>query len=169
MLKRILTKDVSELYHIQQITDKGTVILPTNEVEIYKVEAINIVACDENIKNNIYNSYLSTIRSLPNSFQIVVMKEKSSLKNEIEQYKKRMLIIENYGLKLAMKKYIEYLEQMENDNNIYNINHYLVVEVKNKEENDIVDVFSNLKELGIRTIKIKSKKDVESVLRRAML
>lgn len=170
MLKDLISSDISKLYKIIDVSDEGVIKVNNKTICIYKIQPANIVAADENTKYKIYQAYLSCIRGLPNTFQIIIQKEKTSFKNQIEQYKKRMLEVENFGLKQALKKYVEYLQELENANNLYTTKHYLVVENINKKDmEEIYNLFLNLKEFGVVISMIKSKKEVEFVLRKAML
>lgn len=167
MLKRILAKDVTSVCDVKDITEGGYVLINGDMVGIYKVEPINMVSIDKEIKKKIYDAYISTVRGLPNTFEILVTKRKDSLKPEIEIYKKKLLEVENYGLKIAMKKYIDYLEELESDNEMYRSSHYLISRV-NEGSKDVEHLFSNLKEFGLNVTKITSKKELEEIFRRAI-
>lgn len=169
MLGSFITKDITSVYGIEKISDDGIVVVNKKEVAIYRVNPVNIIAWDSETKQRIISSYIATLRGMPETFQIVVTKEKSNLKNDIEQYKKRLLEVENYGLKMALKKYVDYLVKLENENGIYEVKHYLIVEPKNNTLNEnIKNAFSNMNEFGIDIRKITKRSEVETVLRRAM-
>ncbi len=157
------------MYNIEKITEDGVILLNKREICIYKVNPVNIIAWDKEMKDRIISSYIATLKGMPDTFQIVVSKQKSTLKNDIEQYKRRLLEVENYGLKMALKKYVEYLQKLENENGIYEIKHYLIVEEKgsNGAEN-IHTAFANMNGFGLDIRKITRKTEVENVLRRAM-
>ena len=157
------------MYGLEEIKDDGVIVVNKREIAIYKVNPVNIIAWDLETKQKIISSYIATLRGMSDTFQIVVSKEKSTLKQDIEQYKKRLLEVENYGLKIALKKYIEYLQKIENENGIYEVKHYLIVEVKNNElDENIRNTFSNMNEFGIDIRKITRKAEVQNVLRKAM-
>lgn len=166
MLKRILTKDVSQICDVKQIIEGGYVLLDGNLVEIYKVEPINMVSFDKETKKRIYDVYISTVRGLPNTFEILITKRKDSLKYEIELYKKKLLEVENYGLKIAMKKYVDYLEQLDENNEMYSETHYLISKF-DEGTRDIEGLFANLKEFGLSITKVTSNKELEAIFRKA--
>ncbi len=170
MLKDLITSDISKLYNLIDITDTGVIKVNNKEVYIYKIQPANIVASDDNTKYKIYQAYLTCIRGLPDTFQVVIEKEKANFNKQINEYKRRILEVENYGLKLALKKYVEYLEELEKANNLYSTKHYLVVENINKKDmEEIYNLFSNLKEFGVAISLVENKSEVELVLRKAML
>lgn len=170
MLKDLITNDISKLYNLIDITDKGIIKVNNKELCIYKIMPANIVASDDNTKYKIYQAYLTCIRGLPDTFQVVIEKEKASFNSQINQYKKRILEVENYGLKIALKKYVEYLEELERANNLYTTKHYLVVEnINRKDMEEIYNLFSNLKEFGVGISQVNVKEEVEFVLKKAML
>ena len=96
-------------------------------------------------------------------------KQKSTLKIYIELYKKRLLEVENYGLKMALKNYVEYLQKIENENGICEIKHYLIVEENGREETEnIHNAFLNMNEFGMEIKRVNRKAEVENVIKRAM-
>ena len=169
ILGKFITRDVSSLYNIEKITEDGVISVNKREICIYKVNPVNIIAWDKEMKERIISSYIATLKGMPDTFQIVVSQQKSTLRNDIEQYKKRLLEVENYGLKMALKKYIEYLQKIENENGIYEIKHYLIVEeTGEKGKENIHNAFVNMNEFGLDIRKITRKSEVENVIRRAI-
>lgn len=167
LLNKIKIKNIEDLYNIKQITTEGKISIKDKILSIYQIEPANIIACDEETKLKIYQAYISCIRGLPDTYQIMVSKQKIDFKDQINMYKERLKYIENDGLKIALKKYIEYLEEISHINKLYKTNHYLIVEnLNNSESNEIVNIFSNLKEFGVRINRIKSKEKIENLLRR---
>lgn len=164
---RLNIKNIQELYNIQSITESGQINLKDKHVIIYKIDPANIIACDEEIKHKIYQAYLACIRGLPDVFQIVISKDNSNFDEQIDGYKIRIKEISNDRLRLAIEKYIEYLKEIESLNKLYKTNHYLIVENTQKDmQDEITNIFSNLQEFGIRIRQIKSKEQVENILKR---
>ncbi len=160
-------KNIQDLYNVQSITEKGQIILKDKYVIIYKIDPANIIACDEETKYKIYQAYLACIRGLPDKFQILISKDNSNFDEQIAEYKVRMREVSSDRLKFAIEKYIKYLKEIENSNKLYKTNHYLIVEDSQKDITDeIENIFSNLQEFGIRISQIKSKQQVENILRR---
>lgn len=167
IIRKINIRNIQDLYDIQSITEDGKINLKDKYVVIYKIDPANIIACDEETKHKIYQAYTSCIRSLPDTIQIMVSREKSNFDEQIQSYKKRLKEIENEKLKFAIQKYIDYLQEVSNVNKLYKTNHYLVVEnMKSTEIEDIINIFSNLQEFGVRITPIKSKEQAKAVLRR---
>ena len=96
ILGKFITRDVSSLYNIEKITEDGVIYVNKREICIYKVNPVNIIAWDKEMKDRIISSYIATLKGMPDTFQIVVSQQKSTLRNDIEQYKKRLLEVENY-------------------------------------------------------------------------
>lgn len=166
IIKRINAKNIRDFYDIQSISLNGQISLKDKSVTIYKIDPANIVACDEATKNKIYQAYITCIRGLPDTFQIVILREKASFENQIKQYKKRLKEIENERLKFALQKYINYLEEISSLNNLYKTCHYLVVEnLKKDEDAEIINIFSNLEEFGIKINKIDSYDKAKTILK----
>ena len=160
-------RNIQDLYDIKSITDNGQINLKDKFVVIYKIDPANIVACDEETKYKIYQAYTTCLRGLPDTFQIMVSREKANFDKQIEIYKKRVREIENEKLKLAIKKYIEYLEEIANINKLYKTSHYLIVENMNTNEaTEIINMFSNLEEFGVRISQVKSYEQAKNILRR---
>lgn len=167
IINRINIKNIQDLYNIQSITENGQIKLKDKFIAIYKIDPANIVACDEETKHKIYQAYTACIRGLPDTIQIIVSREKADFEGQINVYKKRLKEIDNDKLKFAIQKYIEYLQEITNVNKLYKTNHYLIVEnVKTGEEQDILNMFSNLQEFGIRISRVKSKEQAQNILRK---
>lgn len=164
---KLKVKNIQDLYNIQSITESGQINLKDKRIIIYKIDPVNIIACDEEIKHKIYQAYLTCVRGLPDAFQIIISKDNSNFDEQIEGYKARIKEVSNERLRFAIEKYIEYLKEIENLNKLYKTNHYLIVESTQKDtEDEIANIFSNLQEFGIRISKVKSKEQVENILRK---
>lgn len=160
-------KKVQDMYNVQSVTENGQINLKDKYVIIYKIDPANIIACDEETKYKIYQAYLTCIRGLPDVFQIIVSKDSLNFDEQIIEYKTKMKEVSNDRLRYAIEKYIEYLKEIENSNKLYKTNHYLIVKsVQKDRESDITNIFSNLEEFGVRVSQVKSKQQVENILRR---
>lgn len=160
------TKKVEKLYDIRNISLTGEIDVGDKKVGIYRVNPANIIACDNESKFKIYQAYLTCIRGLPDTIQIVISKERTDMKHQIEYYKNKMLEIESINLKLALKRYIEYLEELTATNKLYKTTHYLVIEdISRADFQDILDIFENLKEFGVTVKKVSSKEEVLQILK----
>ncbi len=170
IISNINIRNIQDLYDIKAISDNGQISLKDKLVAIYKIDPTNIVACDEETKYKIYQAYTSCIRGLPDTIQIMVSREKADFNEQIETYRKRLREIENEKLKNAIKRYIEYLEEISNINKLYKTNHYLVVEkMKTDEVDDVLNMFSNLQEFGITISQVNSKEQAKKILRRFVI
>ena len=170
IINRINIRNIQELYEIQSISENGQINLKDKFIVIYKIDPANIVACDEETKYKIYQAYMSLLRGLPDTIQIMISREKADFNEQIELYKNRLRHIENERLKFAIKKYIEYLEEISNVNKLYKTSHYLVVEnMKTDEAEEIVNMFSNLQEFGVKVSQVKSKEQAKNILRQYVI
>lgn len=169
ILNNINIRNIQEMYDLKSVLSNGQIELKTKNVIIYKIDPANIIACDEETKFKIYQAYLTCIRGLPDCFQFVISKQKANFSNQINEYKQRINKIENEGLKLAIKKYVEYLEEISNVEKLYKTSHYLIIENMSKNDlEEIVNVFSNLREFGVRIEKISKKDEVNDILRKSI-
>ncbi len=167
IISKINIRNIQELYDIQSIAENGQINLKDKFIVIYKIDPANIVACDEETKYKIYQAYTTCIRGLPDTFQIMVSREKANFDEQIQTYKKRVKEVENDKLKFAIQKYIDYLEEISSINKLYKTSHYLIVENMNKNERDeIINMFSNLEEFGVRISQIKSYDQAKKILKR---
>lgn len=170
IIARLNIKNIQDLYNIEFITDTGQIKLKDKYVIIYKIDPANIIACDEETKHKIYQAYLTCIRGLPDAFQIILSKDRVNLDKQIKECEMRIKEINNERLKFAIHKYIEYLREISGTNKLYKATHYLVVEnLKTDDANTINSLFSNLEEFGLRISQVKSKEQVENILRRCIL
>lgn len=170
ILKGIKTRNIQELYNIKNISLDGKIETKTNNITIYKIDPANIVACDDETKHKIYQAYLTCIRGLPDAFQVIISKEKVDFAKQISLYNQRLKKIENEGLKNALKKYIEYLEEISELNNLYKTSHYLITRNLNTTESEeIINVFANLKEFGVCISKVHTQDETEKILRKCIL
>ena len=170
IINKINVRNIQDLYDIQSITENGQINLKNKYVVIYKIDPANIIACDEETKYKIYQAYITCIRGLPDTFQIIVSKDKADFEEQIQVYRKRLKEIENEKLKIAIKKYIEYLQEISNISNLYKTSHYLVVENMNTDEaGEIVNMFSNLEEFGVKISQVKSKEQASNILKRYIM
>ena len=168
--KKINVRNIQDLYALKGVNENGEIELKSKNVTIYKVDPANIISCDNETKYKIYQAYLTCIRGLPNSFQIVISKNKKDFDSQINEYKNKLKKTNNEGLKTALKKYIEYLETISTVNTLYQTSQYLIVQnIKQIEQDEIINFFSNLKEFGVRIERIKSKSEVENVIRNCVL
>ena len=167
IIDKINIRNIQDLYEIKSITENGQINLKDKYVVIYKIDPANIVACDEETKYKIYQAYTTCIRGLPDSFQIIVSREKADFNEQIKLYKERIKEVENERLRYAIQKYISYLEEISGINKLYKTNHYLVVENMNKEEREeVLNIFSNLEEFGVRIKQIKSYEQAKNILKK---
>lgn len=167
ILNRINMKSIQDLYEIQKITENGQVHLKDKFVVIYKIDPANIVACDEQTKFKIYQAYITFLRGLPDTFQIMVSREKADFEEQIKLYKTRLRQIDNEKLKYAIQKYIEYLEEISNLNKLYKTSHYLITQdLQTDKLDEIVNMFSNIQEFGIRVSQVKSEQEIKNILRK---
>ncbi len=167
---RLNIKNIQEMYDIQAITDNGQINLKDRSIIVYKIDPANIVACDEETKQKIYQAYLTCIRGLPDAFQVIISKDSVDFASQIEEYKRRINEIENEKLKLAIQRYIQYLDDISNEKKLYRTNHYLIVEnMKRDEACGITNIFSNLEEFGVRISRVTSKGQLEKILKRYIL
>ena len=170
IISRLNIRNIQDLYDIQSITEDGQINLKDKYVVIYKIDPANIVACDEETKHKIYQAYITCVRGLPDTFQMLVSREKANFDEQIIMYTKRLKEIENERLKFALQRYVDYLREISNVNKLYKTSHYLIVENMQKDEaNEIINVFSNLKEFGVRISQIKSKEQAENILRKFVM
>lgn len=167
ILKQARAKNVEKLYNIQDINSNGVVSVQNKKIIIHKVEPANIIACDENVKQKIYQAYVTCIRGMPDVFQIVISNSKETFETQIEYYKKRLLRINNNGLKQALTRYINSLEKLSKQSEFNKTTHYLIVE--ENFETEVTNAFSNLEQLGVVIKRIKSKNEVERVLRASVI
>ena len=167
IIAKLNMKNIQELYNIQSITESGQINLKDKKIIIYRIDPANIIACDNETKHKIYQAYLTCIRGLPDAFQIVISKDNIDFTNQIIECKKRMQLIENEKLKIAIQKYVEYLNELSMINKLYKTSHYLIVEnMNNNEVSEIINIFSNLEEFGVKISQVKSKEQVENILKR---
>lgn len=170
IIDRINIRNIQDLYHISFITESGQINLKDRCVVIYKIDPANIIACDEETKHKIYQAYITCIRGLPDTIQIMIAREKADFDEQIEMYKKRTKEMQNEKLKSAIQKYINYLEQISNTNKLYKTSQYLIVEnMKADEAREINNMFSNLEEFGVRINQVKSKEQAKNILRRFVI
>ena len=170
IINSINTKNIQDLYNIKSISENGQINMADKFICIYKIDPANIVACDEETKHRIYQAYITCIRGLPDTFQIIVSRERADFTNQIQEYRKRIKEIQNEKLKFALQKYIEYLEEISSINKLYKNCHYLIVEnMKTDQAEEIINIFSNLEEFGIRINQIKSKEQIKNILKKYIL
>lgn len=166
MLKRENVKNIEEIYKIKDIDSKGVIITENSNICIYKIDPANILASDKETKIKIYNAYITCIRGLPDAFQVLISKEKVDFTNQIKEYTERLQKVHTSGLKQALEKYIEYLEEIAEINKLYKTNHYLVVKnLRETEYEDIINIFSNLEEFGLRIMRITAREEINKILR----
>jgi len=170
ILNQINMRNIQELYEIKGVGSNGQISTKNKSITVYKIDPANIIACSEEVKIRIYQAYLTCVRGLPKTFQIIISREKASFAKQIKEYKERLLIIENQGLKFALQKYIEYLEQIEGINKLYKTSHFLVVEnLDEKDKQEIVNIFSNLREFGVKITRIESQEKITTILRNCIM
>lgn len=170
IINSLSMRNIQDLYNIKSVTESGQIILKDKFVVIYKIDPANIIACDEETKHKIYQAYITCIRGLPDTFQIIISREKTDFTKQINMYRKRVQQIQNEKLKFAIQKYIDYLEEINGVNKLYKNCHYLVVQnLKLDEANEIINIFSNLEEFGVRISQIKSQEQIKNILKKFII
>jgi len=167
IINKINIRNIQDLYEIKSITSEGKIYLKDKFVVIYKIDPANIVACNEETRHRIYQAYTTCIRGLPDTFQIMISKEKADFLEQVYMYKQRLQDIQNEKLKIAISKYVNYLEEISNISKLYKTNHYLIIENINVDEaTEVIKMFSNLEEFGIKISQVKSEEEAKKILKK---
>jgi len=166
MVKKILIKDISKICNLDEIREDGKVILSGELYEIYEVFPINIMTDEPNNIREIYDIYVSRLRNAASDIKIYITKRPESFNPEIELYKKRLLEVEEPGLKLAIAKYIEYLESLDKNRDVYSARNYIITK-EDEGSKDFESLLGELKQFGLAIERVTSKEVLEEVFKGA--
>lgn len=156
-------KNTKNMYEIREITNQGKTILIDRTISIFRIYPENIIGSSTEHINILYKSYLSYIRSLPEVFQIIVIKGSEDFNAQIENYNQKIINEENRNLKEALKKYIDYLKKIADIERIYTTKYFLIT--KNTDDNNFATIINNLTEFGAKLEEIKDKKEILKILK----
>lgn len=156
-------KNINKVYDIKDILNDGNICLNDKKIKIYKIYPENILGSSFEYIDKLYKSYLSYLRSFPNIFQIVIVKEPENFEKQIKEYNNKILYENNDKLKNALKKYIEYLKRISETEKIYTSNYFLVAE--NSSTDEFLNIVNNLAQFGAKIKEVRDKKQVESILK----
>lgn len=165
IINKLKVSKIEKILKINKINDNGTIVIDDRKIKIYKVVPVNLINYSQETKKRIYDSYMTVIRGMPSVFQIIICKKTQDFDEDIKYYKQRIKTIEDISLKYAIEKYINYLKELKLRIEFSKTIHYLIVDANS----DIEEVFKNLEELGIKAHKVKTKLEVEKVLKQILL
>lgn len=166
MVKKILTQDISKMCEVHQIRADGKVVLSGEVYEIYEVFPINIMTDELTNGKEIFDIYVSRLRNVSNNIKIYITKRPESFNEEIALYKSKLLEVEEEGLKLAICRYIEYLEGIDKSRDVYSTCYYIITKV-DEESKDFQTLLSELKQFGLIVQRVTSKGVLEEVFKGA--
>lgn len=155
-MKKIENKEahIRELYEIDGVV-KGSMFSKERKISAFEIGEICLLQQDKDIENVIKNAYMACIRGINVDYQILVKTSRIDMGDYINEVSKKQIKILNDELKMASKRYIEYLKNIWKEKEIYITKYYfLASNLSEKEELEIEGAFKNMKDLGISINKI---------------
>ena len=131
---------VQEWLPFEKILNNGIIKLKNNSyIKILKINPINYNLKSELEKESIINSYKIFLKTCNFPFQILIQSNKEDLSSHINNIQKQ-LILEKNNISEISKKYITYINELNNKNKSSSKNFYLIInsinelETENEEE-----------------------------------
>ena len=150
---------VQEWIPIDKIFNNGVIKLKNNNyIKILKIIPINYNLKSQLEKESILNSYKLFLKTCNFDIQILIQSNKEDLSKHISCVKNSNQK-ENEEIKIIANEYINYLNQLNNNNKSSTKNYYLIIKnEKINEKNNYINKKLNIK----NNILIKSKTDLNN-------
>ena len=140
-----------------KILDNGIILLKDfSYVKILKVTPINYNLKSNLEKEAILNSYKLFLKTCDFNIQILIQSKKEDLSKNISNIRKKEN--ENKKIKLLQEKYINYIQELNNNKKVSSKNFYILIknsQTKNKEKYDLEKEKIIINNLNEQYFKIK--------------
>lgn len=154
-MKKENIKSVQEWLPFESILENGIIKLKNNTyAKIIKITPINFNLKSELEKEAILNSYKIFLKTCNFNFQILIQSNKEDLSNHILNIQKQ-LILEKNNIQEISKKYIKFIEEINNKNKSSSKNFYIIIKYINENNNLINDENYIIEDLNNKYFKIK--------------
>ena len=157
-----------------KIFDKGIIQLKDKSyIKIIKVIPINYNLKSELEKEAILNSYKIFLKTCNFDIQILVQSTKKDLSNHITKIKEKIKQDKRKNISEVSKKYIEFINKLNQEKNSSSKNFYIIIKIENKnpEEVNISELNENylkikecLSRCGNNVVEIEKKEELKNIL-----
>ena len=154
-MEKQLENSVQKWLPFEKILENGIVKIKNNEyIKIIKVNSINFNLKSELEKEAILNSYKIFLKTCNFDIQILIQSNKEDLSKHISNINEQ-LIQENNVISEISKKYIEYIQKLNQNKKSSSKNFYLIIKYQN--QNNEINNNENyaIQELNDKYFKIK--------------
>lgn len=175
MLKNKI-KSIQAWLPIEEFYNDGIIKLKNkNYIKIIKINPINYELKSEFEKKAILNSYKTFLKNTNYNIQIIVQSKKEDLTKNIKELKKYQKIEKdlnnNYIVEIS-RKYINYIEEKNQEKLSSSKNFYILINSNNSQEKVVKDlkekyfkIKNSLSSCGNIVKEIKDKKELEEILK----
>lgn len=163
-MKESKLKDISKLYNIIDVIGED-IITSKGKVNIYEVTPCMIIDDSDEIKNNIFNSYLLALKMINFDYQIIVNTSKMNFNNILNVLNKNIYNTDNAMQKKFIIEYKRHLFNLSKEVQIFCKSFYFVInKLKTTDENQLKEAFNNMKHLGISIQKVTTEEKIYKIL-----
>ena len=160
-------KDISKLFKHIHISNSCEIYCNNVRSIIYQILPINIIDVNEEYKEKIYNSYYRFIKAMPDNVQIISIKDTIDFSKAIQKVRCRLNVVNSEALKVAIRKYIEKLEEIAKLNTQTVLKFYIVLPA-DIQDYQINIMFENLLNNGMQIKKITDIQEIRKVMRKCI-
>ncbi len=134
-------------------------------MNIYNISPCNTLGDDEELKCNIFNSYLATIKLINFNYQVLINTDKINFEKNFDILNKNTYLSTNNVQRNMIEEYKEYLIKLSKERQIYEKTFYIIVEKLNlNEKKQFEEAFNSMKNLGVSISKIENSDEVFKIL-----
>lgn len=166
-IKEIRTKDINDLFSNIVIGIDGEIIYSKEKCVMYQITPLSVTEKDTDFKEKVFNLYYGCIKGMPNNFQILIMRERLDFNDQIIKCKKKLANISSDNLKKALLNYMDKLNKIKEESK-NNFKYYLVIPKFESNDTEIINMFSNLAEIGLSLRRINDSVEISSILNSCM-
>lgn len=162
-----LNKDISKLYKDIYISRNGEVYCNNLRSVIYQITPISVIDINKDYKDKIYNAYYSCIKALPENIQIISLRDYLDFSSVILKAKDRINLVQSEVLKMAIRKYIEKLQEISQDCSQTVLKYYVILP-SNIQDYQVKLMYENLINHGLRVRKVTNIEELKNLMKKCV-
>lgn len=163
-IKKNRFKDIAKLYNILAISESD-IVTANNHINIYEIVPCTIISGNNELKRNIFNSYLVILKMIHIDYRILVITKRMDFKGIIDLLNKNIYVTDNISQKKIIEDYKEYLLNISKEIALFDKEYYLITnKLKKQEEMELIEAFNVIKHLGIDILKVTDERKIYKIL-----
>ena len=160
MINILKQKDIARFYDVLDING-GNILTKNKRISMYKVMPCRVINKNLELEEQIYASYLATIKMVTFNYQIIIETKRIEFNVMLNNLNNSIHMSNDYMHRQIIEKYKEYLENLSSEKNVYNRYFYFVTEELNAEkERRLKEGFCFLESIGVRIERVVADDEI---------